>query len=566
MGLYINPTGGAGYLAGSLEGSTYPSIGMFDLAGSLYTVPVTDSTGIAPAALAEHVWSSDDSDSAGYDYRSCDPYYYEVYGKNSSVLSGNFENGGTLKANPSDAYHHRVYYDDIRLYDLWPSGLSYGSENTVTAALIDGTGHRTLPWGIIGQHVVGTMDNPGTTWTARIGGQANFGAYRIGQEFHGRYAYPDGSYSYGYNTNTQTGYAFYFRQGTADYYKDYYSDGTFSGYDYLNQISLSGVWKEGTTEIRDVLAAPPDSGKATEVYAGTGVPDRGYWLASLSDGSADEGTLTGIFSGRLISSTLSGSINTKLQGVQDAEGKSFVVIGGGTWQGEPLKSFSPVNVFAASSVPIHSGSYSFSDGGYDYSYSIFSREGHTFYDRNGKSTATHYYPDGTTYAATDDYFSGTRGVTYGTWDPDALDLSSLASNPNQGGTISASAEDYYDAGISSWGSLYLGGTTSLWYDGSAIPVTKNGIPCGGGVIPSFRTGLGYLRALRLWRVSFLHRNGDVLVGLYRGKRLRLHLRRILACGNNRRHMVRQPASGSGERPLPDHHNTGRSEGRTAGDL
>jgi len=76
VGIYVNPSGRAGYVKGSLSGMgyPYPNIGMFEMSGSAYPVQIYDSIGIAPRNL----------------YASLSFSSYELEG------SGLFQGGGSI--------------------------------------------------------------------------------------------------------------------------------------------------------------------------------------------------------------------------------------------------------------------------------------------------------------------------------------------------------------------------------------------------------------------------------------------------------------------------------------
>lgn len=131
-GLYIDPSGNAGFLKGGLSGSTYSGINMWKAAGSLYrTVQMQAAIGISPENLYNQLLYSTD-------------------------FGGKIAITDTLQGSVGnvDSYYNKVY----SLYN----------------------GNTSYPWGIWQTSAVGNYTTASASWTAKAGGSSTFGAYYSG--------------------------------------------------------------------------------------------------------------------------------------------------------------------------------------------------------------------------------------------------------------------------------------------------------------------------------------------------------------------------------------------------
>lgn len=131
-GLYIDPSGNAGFLKGDLSGVTYTGINMWEATGSLYqTDQMQASIGIAPENLYDQLWQSTD-------------------------FGGKIAITNTLQG--SLGYNANYY-------------------NTVHS-IYNGT--TSYPWGIWQASAAGDYETVSAPWTAKAGGSGSFGAYNSG--------------------------------------------------------------------------------------------------------------------------------------------------------------------------------------------------------------------------------------------------------------------------------------------------------------------------------------------------------------------------------------------------
>ena len=125
VALYISPSGNAGYLLGSMSGTTYPTIGMYEMNGGVYPTQRVTAIGILPANLSSSIYP----------------------GTGSGNMSGSFTGGGSLSST-------------VALY---------------THAITNAT--TPQPWGIY-NFILDTGSSSGAAaWTGKAGGSGTFGAY-----------------------------------------------------------------------------------------------------------------------------------------------------------------------------------------------------------------------------------------------------------------------------------------------------------------------------------------------------------------------------------------------------
>ena len=298
-GLYIAPDGSAGFLEGAFEGESYEDLGldMFQMQGEILRRKMTDDLGIDPADLWTNLSMTEDD------------------GELSGVFDG------------TDA--------QITAYD-----------NLYTASFVNYERGEAAPWGIYGQEIYGRFDNPGdaTTWTATMGGNDAFGVYNPVMEHYAQYYYYPGgesngrSYYYDYTQNG--GYVYEYDPNGEYYVQYYYSDGTWSRYDYWTGESTSGTWDPSTQKLADLIGAPPDPEENPEVsYSGdygSAERDRGYWLAGVN-GTLQNNDVSATLEGRFLTATKTGTMSGDMLGAyNNNDGNAWTATGIGTWEGSRL--------------------------------------------------------------------------------------------------------------------------------------------------------------------------------------------------------------------------------------
>ena len=145
VALYIDPSGNAGYLKGTLTGTGYPEINMFEMDGFIYPTQKVSSIGIAPEELTLYhpIWNPNG-------------HVYENYAWGS--VTGTIGTWGWMWM-PTDYFY--------------------------THSIINPATHEAQPWGIYGFFGFGWYYNweEATTFTAKAGGPGGFGAYYNGSGF-----------------------------------------------------------------------------------------------------------------------------------------------------------------------------------------------------------------------------------------------------------------------------------------------------------------------------------------------------------------------------------------------
>ncbi len=131
-GLYIDPSGNAGFLKGDLSGVTYTGINMWEATGSLYqTDQMQASIGIAPENLYDQLRQSTD-------------------------FGGKIAITNTLQGSLG---YNANYYNTV--HSIYKGTTSY-------------------PWGIWQASAAGDYETVSAPWTAKAGGSGSFGAYNSG--------------------------------------------------------------------------------------------------------------------------------------------------------------------------------------------------------------------------------------------------------------------------------------------------------------------------------------------------------------------------------------------------
>lgn len=135
-GLYIDPSGNAGFLKGNFGGTTYPDIAMWEASGSLYkTDQMQAAIGIAPGNLYSKLrWSND-------------------FGGKVSIAN-NLQGWMGSYLDDDVSYYNKVY------------------------SIYNGT--TSYPWGIWQATSAGDYETVSASWTAKAGGSGSFGAYNSG--------------------------------------------------------------------------------------------------------------------------------------------------------------------------------------------------------------------------------------------------------------------------------------------------------------------------------------------------------------------------------------------------
>ncbi|MEI7670818.1 MAG: hypothetical protein WCK00_01765 [Deltaproteobacteria bacterium] len=300
--IYIDPSGNAGYLRGSLTGYGYPGTGMVLMGGNLGKKEMKTGIGILPENLSASLWS--------FDHEKDDLTMAEY---KTSSFAGDFSGAGKISS-------------------------TYSVLDTLSIANYET--HEVQPWGIYKQYLAGTFKNPaaGSSWSGGVGGRGVFGPSRAYKQTLGGYAYSDGGYySYEYN-DINEGNSEYFRKvGTSSYQyvtKRYYSNG-------VKTVCIDGTcdppgtWTPATTSLSSVLETPPDAGYVSSTRQGpqsAGPGDDGVWLAKVTGSNGSDNTLTGTLSGRFITYTKMGDLSGNILGNYDTAT--------GTWQARSLGEYS----------------------------------------------------------------------------------------------------------------------------------------------------------------------------------------------------------------------------------
>ena len=307
IALYIDRDGNAGFLRGSLTGTGYRNIGMFEMDGEINRTQMVSDIGIAPENLSTSLWE-----------RDFDPRAFNLFVS------------GTLKGEP----------------------ISYGISDIKTMSLVDYTNNVAQKWGIYSQDLGGRVNTlgTGTTWSAEMGGRGVFGAYNLDSMSHGYYSYDDGGF-YRYNLyNTKNfGYAYYRSPDAGvSYDKNYYPNGQVNvtkyaygdpygyGYNYYYCTGTSNeTWDKGQT-LESVLSGSSNVPVGyTSSSFGPGKNDTGFFINHI-EGDAEGGRLTGSVNGRFINFTQFGTISGEVLGNYNEANNTWQAVSLGTWDSQPL--------------------------------------------------------------------------------------------------------------------------------------------------------------------------------------------------------------------------------------
>jgi len=295
--LYIAPTKNsdgsynAGYLEGSLKGSTYSNIGMFGMEGDIDRNYKT-TVNIAPEDLQNNLFI----------YSYSESYLAGDFGADSISGYGNFS---TASINN----------------ELW--GV-YGS------TLTGGTGNSAI------MRPVSTDKS----WTAAIGGEGSFGAYNVYNHERMYYSSDYNSYyNYQYDDNNSYAHVYYYNNGSSssyDYYDIYYySDGTWEKRGYYG--SESGTWSgDLATVISTTIIPATDYSLYSSSDYLSGQSDYGYYLGTTSPATAANGEIAATFSGKFLTGTKMGDISGGILGSYNADTGNWEAVNIGTWGGVPL--------------------------------------------------------------------------------------------------------------------------------------------------------------------------------------------------------------------------------------
>ena len=451
--LYIDPSGNAGYLRGSLTGYGYPGIGMLLMNGNLGKKEMKTGIGILPENLFASLWSfdheKDDLNTANY---------------KSSLFTGDFNGAGKI-------------------------GSVYSVLDTLSIVNYDT--HDIQPWGIYKQYLAGTFENPAaaSSWSGMDGGRGVFGPYKAYKQTLGGYAYPDGGYySYEYNDINEGNAEYYHKVGSVNTLETikYYASGV--KITCSDGTCVTGAWTPSTTSLASILETPPDTGYVSSTKQGpqsAGPGDTGYWLAKVTGSNGSDNTLSGTLSGRFITPTKMGEITGNMLGTYDSSINTWQARSLGEYSGTPLTFMSNVSFDERKTTLARAGAYNYNGGYYSYIYDIDNKYGNMTYQQSGSiaypRTSITYNGDGTTLT---EIYNSTGKLTSsitGKWDP-ATSLATLLVTPAQvaGQTTTVLTPEYTKSRLRGAGSMsgIMGGTESLWYgtDGATISATKSDIP------------------------------------------------------------------------------------------
>lgn len=299
-GLYIDPSGNAGFVKGSFAGLSYPQLLMWDASGNMYITQMATNIGITPKNLNNNIWDKS--------------------------ISGNI----------SESFF---------------SATGGGSSYNKTFSIYNAATNIAQPWGIWQFSFLGTYTSPAASWTAKIGGEGTFGAYyatsfnndsgywiadissgtwannRAAGSISGKYITKtrlgtiDGELLATYNTGLNwQGVGIGSWSGSDLGFLSCPSDSAFS-FKYFNGSSLasrSGTntgYHGGLAGLWSATQASPLSTLMIGTYsAPSSTPN--IWASTLTSTSFKTGTTTtydgGIYSGYLIGSEVSGNLDAKL--------------------------------------------------------------------------------------------------------------------------------------------------------------------------------------------------------------------------------------------------------------
>ncbi|KPK79399.1 MAG: hypothetical protein AMS27_18055, partial [Bacteroides sp. SM23_62_1] len=355
LALYVDNSGNAGYLRGSFAGDASLNAQMWEAVGTVYPE--------APLAT-------------GIDYNSSDI----AYGGGWSTLSGQLGSTGTIENNGGGDYYSHSYLK--------------------TASIIDWSTSTALPWGIYSGVLKGPFDNPenATTWTSRIGGEADFGAY-----FDETGTWWSNDWSY------------------------YIADTASTWADGILSASLTGRFL-GHTRMGDP-AIDPDTGIAGDVSGNYNTATGTYQAVNL-------GTWSGIdllFSSRRVDSDYDYLNFSFTHAVRQYNGR-YDYSGGGYFY------------------------YNYT-GDNSWGYREEHLNPDNFYS---SYTWTYYYSDGTTSTGGYDADGNFLGSTEGTWTGNLADVVPIPTPPTGQDAILDYEDEWIDSSYSGWSNVLLGGTVSLW--------------------------------------------------------------------------------------------------------
>jgi hypothetical protein len=170
--IYIDPNGKAGYLIGSITGSGYTDMEMFEMDGSINRVEMTNTGAITADQLTSNIHSSylslsgSGSFTGGGEISSLDPDYYSssIQDESWGIWYDSYQ-FGTYSGTTSDDWF--MYLNDDYGYQWlgidgtqWSGGKIAGD---VAGAWVDLEMAQT---GVIGGDLMGTFDPDYTTWEA----------------------------------------------------------------------------------------------------------------------------------------------------------------------------------------------------------------------------------------------------------------------------------------------------------------------------------------------------------------------------------------------------------------
>ena len=317
-GLYVDPTGGAGYLRGSLSGTAYTGSGMTAMDGNLYLQPVETPGWLNAGNFNASVWQTF---SSGYrfaaDFGSGSSTAAETvselqtlslvdqatsatssWGVFRSTQGGAFSSTGaaawTATAGGRGSFGAVVRDAGTSPYcsddeGFWVADLS----GTAADGFLDGTvTGRFLTrerMGALSGDFLGSIDGVQGTWQGAALGtysgsalafssdvEADFSSLTMGHSGEYSYGVSGDFYSYRYDGTNTFGYSTDYRYSLGwEVDTDYRADGTvetrtftLDGYgNWQLSSSVLGIWDPATTSLADILAIPRGTDPVTLTWS-----------------------------------------------------------------------------------------------------------------------------------------------------------------------------------------------------------------------------------------------------------------------------------------------------------
>jgi hypothetical protein len=319
--IYIDPSGHAGTLTGSLTGMGWPTLFSVYMSGQLQVTDITQANiGLSLDTLPTNLWKRD-----------------TAFPVQNLLVQGGFDAGVT--------------------------GSLSGTHLTSSMAIVDSIGGTAQPWGVYGQALYGSYNiasGTPTTFSFGVHGEGvALGAYGLTALSGGSYNYSSGGeYRYSFSNTLAMGesyyadptvpvrsHTWYFTDGTKITRTYGWGDPYGRGSNYWYYAgTTSGTWAVAgpsratlvsllTTNLSTLAPLTPSSGASDRGFIQTGV--NGTWGA--------DGSMIGTQTGGFITRTTTGLVSGNLLGTYDSGANTWQAVTAGTWIGAPLSFVSGVS-------------------------------------------------------------------------------------------------------------------------------------------------------------------------------------------------------------------------------